>query len=259
MKKIASNTTAMELTTFTNGTTGSIRAGLDGDGRPWVVGIDLSRLLGLTSRSSLAALDADEKGVRTVDTLGGPQQLTIVYESGVWDLVLKSRRPEAHEVRRWICHDVLPTLRERGWYAVRDAQTPPHHGALPPRFLDAEGSMSVTEASRVVATVCEGFRRKDAFSLMRQHRLIERQTNAPTMLGIRRGLVVPMLTTHTNSDGRETLNGQYARLTSKGLGWLIARAMNTAEELRGLEADGSMGSPVPLRPTGSTGHGSHLT
>lgn len=206
------------LTTFTFADMGmSIRAGMDGRGA-WVVGRDICKALNLTSRSSLAALSEDEKGVRIMDTPGGPQSFTIVYEPGVYQLVLHSRRPEAAAVRRWVCHEVLPSIRERGWYAT-------HQPQLPSSALDADGTMTVTEAARVCATVCKGFRRCDAFSLLRTSRLIEKGSNAPTMAGIRRGIVVPKITTHTRDDGSEALNKQYAVLTPKGLAWLVTKAV----------------------------------
>lgn len=214
------------LTSFTFDDIGmSIRAGVDDRGA-WVVGSDLCKALGLTSRSSLSALSGDEKGVRTMDTLGGPQTITVVYEPGVYRLVLRSRRPQAAVVRHWVCHEVLPSIRERGWYAAHQAQ-------LPSRILAADGTITVTEGARVCAAVCEGFRRNDAFSLLRSSRLIEKDSNAPTMLGVRRGIVVPKVTTHTRDDGREALNRQYAVLTPKGLAWLVTKAMTGARSLSG--------------------------
>jgi len=76
-------------------------------------------VLGLGNpRSSLALLDDDEKGVHTMDTLGGPQSVAIVSEPGLYSLILRSRRPEAKAFKRWVVHEVLPSIRRTGSYAV---------------------------------------------------------------------------------------------------------------------------------------------
>jgi hypothetical protein len=64
-------------------------------------------------------LDDDEKGVDTIETLGGPQQLNIVNESGLYSLIFTSRKPEAKAFRRWVTGVVLPTLRRTGKFEMR--------------------------------------------------------------------------------------------------------------------------------------------
>lgn len=87
------------------------------DGQPAFIAADLLALLEL-NRSSAALLDDDEKGVHTVDTLGGAQQMAYVTEAGMYSLVLRSRKPEAKMFKRWITHDVLPQIRKTGAYAA---------------------------------------------------------------------------------------------------------------------------------------------
>lgn len=69
-------------------------------------------------RSSLAALDEDEKGVHTMDTLGGNQEMTVISEPGLYSLILRSRKPEAKTFKRWVTHEVLPSIRRHGMYAT---------------------------------------------------------------------------------------------------------------------------------------------
>lgn len=89
------------------------------DGEPWWVARDVCEVLGLgDQRQSTRHLDDDEKGVSTIHTLGGPQQMTTINEPGLYSLVLRSRRPEAREFKRWITHDVLPQIRREGAYQV---------------------------------------------------------------------------------------------------------------------------------------------
>lgn len=59
-------------------------------------------------RDAAARLDEDERGLVVVDTLGGPQQMTIINESGLYSIVLTSRKPEAKRFKKWVTSEVLP-------------------------------------------------------------------------------------------------------------------------------------------------------
>lgn len=81
------------------------------------MGTDVCKALELSnSRMAVNRLDDDEKGVSSIDTLGGLQQVAVVNESGLYSLVLGSRKPEAKEFKRWVTHDVIPTIRKHGAY-----------------------------------------------------------------------------------------------------------------------------------------------
>ena len=78
-------------------------------GAPWFSSADVGKILQLSNiRASVALLDDDEKGVNTIDTPGGKQEISIVSESGLYALIFKSRRPEAKKFRRWVTSEVLP-------------------------------------------------------------------------------------------------------------------------------------------------------
>jgi anti-repressor protein len=66
-------------------------------------------------------LDADEKAIIPFDTPGGPQKCLVVNEHGLYQLVLQSRKPQAMEFKRWITHEVIPTIRETGGY-IKNAE-----------------------------------------------------------------------------------------------------------------------------------------
>lgn len=70
------------------------------------------------SRKAIANLDDDEKGVTTIQTAGGPQEVNVVTESGLYNLIFLSRKPKAKAIRRWVTHDVLPALRKTGRYEL---------------------------------------------------------------------------------------------------------------------------------------------
>jgi hypothetical protein len=113
------------------------------DGEVWFVASDVAKALGYThAPHMLRVLDEDEKGVQIVDTLGGPQELGIISESGLYHAVLKSRKPEAKPFRKWVTAEVLPAIRKTGQYVAQPrADTPadlrevwPVTMATPPGF-----------------------------------------------------------------------------------------------------------------------------
>ena len=105
-----------ELQIFKSHEFGEIRTTIQ-NGEPWFVAADVCKALDIAqNRNAVARLDDDEKGVRLTDTLGGKQKLTVVNEAGLYSLVLGSRKPEAKAFKRWITHEVLPTIRRTGGY-----------------------------------------------------------------------------------------------------------------------------------------------
>ncbi|WP_303800184.1 Bro-N domain-containing protein [Alicyclobacillus macrosporangiidus] len=84
---------------------------------PWFVAADVLAVLAL-DRKALERLDEDEKGVSSIHTPGGNQNMTIVNEPGLYNLILGSRKPEAKAFKRWITHDVLPSIRKTGVYVA---------------------------------------------------------------------------------------------------------------------------------------------
>lgn len=99
---------------------GAVRV-VEKDGEPWFVAKDVCECLELGNpRTSLALLDDDERGVHTMDTLGGHQEVSIISEAGLYSLILRSRKPNAKEFKRWVTHEVLPCIRKHGAYMTPD-------------------------------------------------------------------------------------------------------------------------------------------
>ena len=104
------------LQTFDSPTFGAVRV-IEREGQPWFVAKDVCDCLELGNpRTSLALLDEDEKGVHSVDTPGGLQEMSIISEPGLYSLILRSRKPEAKAFKRWITHEVIPAIRRTGGY-----------------------------------------------------------------------------------------------------------------------------------------------
>ena len=90
------------------------------NGEPWFVLSDVCKVLEISnSRNISSRLEPDEKGVTLVDTLGGAQQMTIINESGLYTVILRSDKPQAKPFRKWVTSEVLPSIRKHGSYSVQ--------------------------------------------------------------------------------------------------------------------------------------------
>lgn len=112
-----------DLQIFNNDQFGQIRTTVK-DGAPLFVAADVCRALEIQNhKDAIKRLDDDEKsGVVLTDPHGRPQETNCVTESGLYALVLGSRKPEAKAFKRWITHDVIPTIRQTGGYVSNEQQ-----------------------------------------------------------------------------------------------------------------------------------------
>lgn len=108
---------------------------------PWFVASDVCAVLDYRDAfNAVRILDADEKGTHNMSTPGGEQRVTIISESGLYALVLRSRKPEARQFRKWVTAEVLPAIRKTGRYETpaapveRKVATPTEFLSLP--FID---------------------------------------------------------------------------------------------------------------------------
>ena len=108
----------MELQIFSNSEFGEIRT-ITKDNETYFVGKDVAKALGFTNpRDAIATHVFDEdKGVDTIDTLGGKQSMTVINESGVYALVFGSRLESAKRFKHWVTSEVLPSIRKTGSYS----------------------------------------------------------------------------------------------------------------------------------------------
>lgn len=87
------------------------------DGEPWFVAADVAAALGyLTAKDAARNLSEHQKGGHILPTPGGEQRVTIINESGLYRLVLRSRKPEAEKFSDWVTGEVLPSIRKTGQY-----------------------------------------------------------------------------------------------------------------------------------------------
>lgn len=105
---------------------------LDRDGEPWWVLVDVCGVLEIGNPSQAATrLDDDERDTLTTNDgaencgFSGPGAMpTIISESGLWSLVLTSRKPEAKRFKKWLTAEVIPAIRKTGSYRAASEETP---------------------------------------------------------------------------------------------------------------------------------------
>lgn len=129
----------------------SVRVVMVNDEPEWIAA-DVCVVLDIAQpASSLRLLDADEKGMHSVHTLGGAQQMVTVTEAGLYSLIMRSRKPEAKTFRRWVTHDVLPTIRRTGSYAL----APQVPRSLPEALRAYAAEVEAREAAEARVAVLE--------------------------------------------------------------------------------------------------------
>ncbi len=107
------------LMIFESADYGRVRSVLK-DGAPWFVAVDVCKALGLNQVTrAMSRLDSDEGGLLEVPH---PQnadktiEINAVSEAGLYHLILCSKKPEARAFKRWITHEVIPSIRKHGAY-----------------------------------------------------------------------------------------------------------------------------------------------
>lgn len=108
------------LTVFEHENLGQIRTAMV-DGDPWFVAADVCQVLGLANPSeAISVLDDDEKNTLSIsEGIRGNPNVNIISEAGLYTLIFRSRKKAAKEFKRWVTHEVLPSIRKTGAYAVQ--------------------------------------------------------------------------------------------------------------------------------------------
>ena len=105
-----------DVTIFRKDEFGAVRA-VTLDGEPWFVAADVCRALGLGNSSDvIRRLDEDERTLVSIEGASNGLPMNAVNEPGLYALILGSRKPEAKAFKRWITHEVIPSIRKTGGY-----------------------------------------------------------------------------------------------------------------------------------------------
>ena len=237
------------------------------NGEPWFVLRDVCRVLSISNAADVfARLDDDEKGVGSIDTLGGVQNMNVVNESGLYHVILRSDKPEAGPFRKWVTSEVLPSIRKHGAYmtpetlqaAILNPDTmiqlcqqlkaeqdksralSEENARLAPKGLFAD-AVSVSESCILVGELAKLLRQNGVD--IGQNRLYERlradgflvkdpkrsDFNRPTQKAMELGLFKVRESTRVHSDGHTSID-KTTKVTGKGQIYLINYYMKKASE-----------------------------
>lgn len=220
-----------------------LRTLTDKAGEPWFVAKDVCAILEISNPSdALKRLDDDE---RSRFNLGRQGETNIVNEAGLYVLVLGSRKPEAHEFKRWVTHEVLPSIRKHGGYmAGQERMTPEQMALASMRWLQSKvdeqaKQLKAQEGKVLFANAVETARTsilvgdfakilksngidigpRRLFAWLREHGWLIKAKgsswNMPTQKAMDLHLFEIKETTISHSDGHTTIN-KTPKMTGKG-------------------------------------------
>lgn len=246
-----------ELKIFENPDFGIVRT-VTINGEPWLVGKDVAEALGYSNpRKAISDhVDAEDRGVTKCDTLGGPQEMTIINESGLYALVLSSKLPTARRYKHWVTSEVLPSIRKHGLYATAETaerllsdpdfvirlfteikaekemrqQLEAEAAANAPKVLFAD-SVEASKTSILVFDLAKLIRQngvaiggKRLFAWMRDNGYLVRRKgadyNMPTQKAMEMGLFEVKETAITHADGHISVN-RTPKVTGRGQVYFI--------------------------------------
>ena len=175
-----------ELKVFENPTFGQVRT-VEIDNEPWFVGKDVAEALGYkeAAKAVRERVDAEDKGVSKMDTPGGKQEVTIINESGLYSLILSSKLPGAKEFKRWITHDVIPSIRKTGGY-IKGQETMTPDELMAKALMVAQQTLADREARISQLTVDKAImqRKADYFDELVERGLLTNFRETAKQLGI---------------------------------------------------------------------------
>lgn len=235
----------------------ALRTLTDENGEPWFVAKDVCDILEISNPSdALKRLDDDE---RSRFNLGRQGETNIVNEAGLYVLVLGSRKPEAHEFKRWVTHEVLPQIRKTGGYIpttdadddmtilakavmigqrtmeaqkrkIAEQQT--RIDELQPKasawdnFVDIDDALSVRDSAKLLSNLGRTVGQTELFEWLDRHDWIFRENKhwSARQSRINAGhlMMVPPKSHGTHKDGTPFAFPPTVKVTRKGLA-LIAR------------------------------------
>ena len=221
----------------------NVRVVMNDGGEPMFVAADLLSTLNL-DRKALERLDDDEKGVSSIHTPGGNQEMTVVSESGVFNMVLGSRKPEAKRFKRWVTHEVLPSIRKTGAYAV-----PGSVAALPAPTQDrVTALLLIGEAVAKVPGVKQGIAMAATLTCIQENTGLSVET-------MRRALPAcnePLAAVNPTKLGEQI--GLSARTVNRRLADLGYQERNDRDEWELTDAGRAWGEALPYSRNGHSGY-----
>ena len=236
------------------------------DNQPWFVGKDVAEVLGYSNTRDALQKHVDVEDKDTVafrDAIGREQTVTVINESGLYSLILKSQLPYAKRIKRWVTSEVLPSIRKHGTYMTEDviAKTlsDPNYviglihsiqehkqklEAQKPKVLFAE-SVETSNTSILIGDLAKLLRqngvdigRDRLFKILRNKGFLIRQGesyNMPTQKSMDLGVMEIKESTVINPDGSVRIT-KTPKITGKGQIYFINQYLgnkNNSQEIEG--------------------------
>lgn len=244
----------------------SLRTLTDEAGEPWFVLKDCMSILDLGNPTETVKMFDDDEFSTTevIDSIGRRQQAYIISEPGLYKLVMRSRKPEAHEFQRWVTHEVLPQIRKTGGYIpttdadddmtilakavmigqrtmeaqkqkIAEPQTRIVELEPKARFADAvaasDGTCLVGELAKMLRQNGMDIGQNRLFRLLQADGYLGKSgsnRNVPTQRAMDLGLFRIKETTVTHADGHTTVS-RTPKVTGKGQRYFIDRYWGRAQ------------------------------
>lgn len=250
--EVIGNNSTTAIDTFTDTSTNTTLRTVTLDGNPYFFAADACGTLGINTSHVRRTLDDDEV-ITLPNWKGKGAAPLIVTESGLYHLIMVSRKDEAKSFRKWVTSTVLPSLRKHGMYATPQtvdtmlndpdalisilqaykaeqeenvrleaenkglAIRAAHYDAL----STYKGTFSMTEAMRYVAQVYPDVPTKAGFRYFRDRDWMCEKGTAPTRKGMATGVMAPTLSTRDDKNDGRICNPQGGRLTPLGVAALM--------------------------------------
>jgi len=216
----------------------SIQTIIDDKGEPWWVAKDVCDVLGLTNPTeALRSLDDDEKNTLriTEGIIQGNPNKAIISESGLYSLIMRSRKPDAKAFKKWITSEVLPSIRKTGSYGADPIQALNDPATMRSLLLTysekvielqpkadgydliagAEGSTCLRDTAKALQV-----RPTDLILWLSSERWIYKRVGCASWIGyqdkIQQSLLIHKVNTLEKGDGTEKIV-QQVRITPKGI------------------------------------------
>lgn len=200
------------------------------DGEPWFVAADVCAVLEHGNpRQVVSRLDDDEKGVQIVDTPGGPQEVTAINESGLYSLILTSRKPAAKRFKKWVTSEVLPSIRKTGSFGAPqlDLTNPDHLIGLLTTYAN--------DKRELLATVAEQAPKVEAFDRIANADGMMNMTNAAKALQVQPRTLIQWL--HANSWIYRHAGGDWTAYQDKIKSGHLTHKTNTVQRQDGSDKE----------------------
>ena len=253
-----------DIQIFKNEQFGEVRT-IEKNGEPWFVAADVCKALGHTNPTvAMQMLDDDEKAKESLGQVSAngvmqKRESNIVSEAGLYELILRSNVPGAKKFKRWITHEVIPTIRRHGAYAtettIESIIADPESGIKLLQALKAEQERrkeaeAIAEAQRPKALFADAVAASDnsilvgelakilrqngvetgqnrLFRWMRDNGYIMRYANTPTQYSMERGLMEVKERAINNPDGSVRIT-QTTKVTGKGQAYFVNKFLGGA-------------------------------